>query len=106
MLGFICIETAGVAMAYDDPEVLPSDKVAAVRKKLFAATFEPEVLAAAQDITLRTVSSYVAQGMPCIWIGRKPYPKDPEAIEWIRSRRTRQEQPPPPRGRGRPRKPT
>jgi hypothetical protein len=52
--------------------------------------------------TPRTGYAYIAEGMPVDYIGRVPYPRLPEALDWIIARR--QPKLPPPRGRGRPRK--
>jgi len=53
------------------------------------------------DKSERTVFGYIAEGMPTDYIGNTPYPRIPEALEWLTKRRSQQL--PPPR-RGRPRK--
>jgi len=74
-----------------------------IREKLLAGTAPLNEFAQAIGKTPRTVASYIAQGMPTLYVGRTPYPQVDEAIAWLRTRRVRQE-PAPPRGRGRPRK--
>jgi hypothetical protein len=55
--------------------------------------------AAGIDKCTRSVNGYIAEGMPCDYIGRTPYPIVDEALEWLRNRKKRLS---PPRGRGRP----
>jgi hypothetical protein len=55
--------------------------------------------AAGIDKSTRSVNDYIAEGMPCDYIGRTPYPIVDEALEWLRNRKKRLS---PPRGRGRP----
>jgi hypothetical protein len=66
-----------------------SPEIAELRAKLFDGITPLRNLALAQNCTLRTMQTYVAEGMPCVWIGPSPYPIVDEAIPWIRNRRRR-----------------
>lgn len=74
-----------------------------LRRRMYEGLSDPDKFAEAGDFSPRTLSKYIQQGMPVVYIGRKPYPVTDAAIAWLRSRRTNGA-PPPPRGRGRPRK--
>jgi hypothetical protein len=75
-----------------------------LRRRLYEGLSDPDKFAEAGDFSPRTLSKYIQQGMPVVYIGRKPYPVTDEAIAWLRNRRKTNAVPPPPRGRGRPRK--
>lgn len=75
---------------------------AAIRAKALEGAVEPCVFGRAFNKTDRTVSNWIAQGLPVIYVGRKPYVLIEPGIEWLRTRRTQQQ--PEPRRPGRPRK--
>jgi len=74
-----------------------------IRQKALRGIAPLKVFAKGVDKTPRTIHNYISQGLPVVYIGRTPYPKIEEGIEWLRSRRDVSGQEAP-RGRGRPRK--
>ena len=73
----------------------------AIRAKMMEGRAFVPVFAEAIGKTERTVFSYIAAGMPVEHVGRTPCVVVDPALEWLRTRRKREEEP---RGRGRPRK--
>lgn len=71
------------------PDTPDPIEIAELKAKLFDGLTPLRNLAAAQDCTLRTMNTYVAEGMPVVHIGPSPYAIVAEAIPWIRSRRRR-----------------
>ena len=76
-----------------------SPAVAAIRGMLLDGLAGVEDFATAADRTVRTVYSWIAAGLPVVYIGRTPYVVVAPARDWLRSRRARDLSP---RGRGRP----
>lgn len=74
-----------------------------IRDRLYKGRAALAVFAEAMGCSERTISSYIQQGLPVEYIGRKPLIVIEQAVEWLRNRR-RKDAMPPPRGRGRPRK--
>jgi hypothetical protein len=88
-------------MVYVETEPSSLGTVAAIRKRVFDGLAPVEDFAAAIDKTPRTVSNYIARGLPVLYVGRTPYVRIDAARDWLRARKTRDLDP---RGRGRPRK--
>lgn len=88
-------------MSFAQAEQIHSTDAAAVRHRLLIGLTDVDTFAAAIAKTTRTVSAYLAQGMPATYIGRTPYIQIDEAGQWLRSRRPGRT---PPRRVGRPRK--
>lgn len=59
---------------------------AAIRAKMLGGLARPATFAAGIGKTTRTVSSYIAAGIPVEYVGRNVYIVIDPAIEWLRSR--------------------
>jgi hypothetical protein len=79
----------------------PDDPAAELRGELLAGTASYEEIAAALDVTVRTV---YRMNLPSIFVAGKRRAVIAEAREYLMRRRRRPLELPPPRGRGRPRK--
>jgi hypothetical protein len=84
-----------------EPELSPA--VAAIRAMAMDGLSPIPDFSVGVNLCQRTIWGYIAEGMPCAYIGRTPYPITLPAIAWIRNRRRRDLQP---RRRGRPKKST
>jgi hypothetical protein len=80
-----------------------SPEVEAIRAKLMEGVTSVPNFAVAVDRTERTVFTWIADGLPVIYIGRTPFVQIEPGRDWLRSRRRRRAQPDVPK-RGRPRK--
>ena len=86
-------------MAYVETESPPRGTVAAIREKVLEGFAPVDDFAAAIDKTPRTVSNYIARGLPVMYVGRTPYVWVAKAPDWLRAQKMRDLEP---RGRGRP----
>jgi len=87
---------------FDEQHETPSSAVAAaIRAALLDGRAPLTEFAKGINKSDRTVSGYVAQGMPVEYVGKTPYVVIEPAIAWLRNQRKRDLSP---RGRGRPRK--
>jgi hypothetical protein len=74
-----------------------------IRRRTFDGLAEVEPFGAGINKKRRTIEKYIAQGMPTLHIGRKPYVVVDNALAWLKARGERDLEP---RRPGRPKKTT